>query len=317
MLLSEAIEALLLSTLADGRSDRTLKFYRDELAHLFVFLGDVPVEGVTVDHLRRYIADQMGERTLYAGRSTRKPQRGKLSPFTIQTRVRAVKRLFNWLEQEGHINVNPARRIKTPHPKRQEPKGISWADFLALVATTEAGGLDDLRDKAIAMFLLDTGVRVGGLCGLRVGDLDIDAGLAVVTEKGDKSRYAMFTEPTGEALRDWLKVRPGDRGPWVFVGLHPKSIGALTPNGVAQMLRRRARRAGCKGPTNPHAFRHGFARYYILHGGDLGTLADILGHSDVGVTKAYYGVFTVRELQEVHRQHSPIAGLFGGNEDGS
>jgi site-specific recombinase XerD len=66
---------------------------------------------------------------------------------------------------------------------------------------------------------------------------------------------------------------------------------------------------------NAHAFRHGFARAYLTAGGDLGTLADILGHSTVEVTKSYYGIFTIDELQQKHDRHSPIARL-GGCKNG-
>ena len=65
---------------------------------------------------------------------------------------------------------------------------------------------------------------------------------------------------------------------------------------------------------NAHAFRHGFARHYILSGGDLATLADLLGHSTVAVTKDYYAVFTLRELRRKHSQHSPLAQLRDRNE---
>ena len=73
------------------------------------------------------------------------------------------------------------------------------------------------------------------------------------------------------------------------------------------MLRRLARKAGITGPVNPHSFRHGFAREYLLSGGDLATLADLLGHSDVQVTWQSYAIFRTSELQAKHDKHSPIA----------
>jgi site-specific recombinase XerD len=247
---------------------------------------------------------------LYANNSAHKPRRGKLSPFTVKTRFMAVRRLFSFLEQEGHLDHNPTRRIKTPDPKRKEPKGVSAEDVKALLATCEGDTLADRRDKAIVLFLCDTGCRVGGLCGLKVGDLDLDQGLATVTEKGRKTRYVMFTPTTAKALRAWLSVRP-DGDPGVFVGLGNKSKGALKPNGVATMLARRSKRAGCTGPTNPHAFRHAFARHFLLHGGDIGPLADILGHESVETTKRFYGIFTLGELQTMHEKFSPVADMFG------
>jgi site-specific recombinase XerD len=298
MLLSGAIQALLIATRADGRSERTVTSYREKLSHLVAFLGDVAVESITVDDLRRYVADQVGK---------------GLSPFTIATRVRAMKRLFNWLEEEGRIEVNPTRRIKTPRPKRREPKAISLADVRALLETTRGSDAAAVRDRAIILFLCDSGCRVGGLCGLRLDDLNLERGLAFVREKGGQSRFVMFAPQTAEALRAWLAVRP-EGGRAVFVSLKRKA--PLTPSGIWQMLTRRAGQAGIEGAVNPHSFRHGFAREFLLSGGDLGTLADILGHSSVEVTKAYYGIFTLEELQEKHRRHSPIRKVFEVDKNG-
>jgi site-specific recombinase XerD len=293
MRLSEAVDALCIATRAEGRSPRTVQAYREKLGHLVRFLGDPPIEAVTVDDLRHFLAAQH--------------ERG-LSPFTVRTRTRAIKRLFNFLVAEGAIVDNPAERVKVPQPKHGEPKGIQWADFLALLETTEAGSVLDLRDRALILFLFDTGCRVGGLVGLQVGDLDLERRRAVVTEKGGKTRLVFYQEETAQALAAWLEVRPQDRGPWLFVSFKGKHE-RLTISGVYHALKGRGKLAGCTGPVNPHAFRHGFARAYLLSGGDLGTLADILGHSTVEVTKSYYGIFTAEELQRKHDQHSPIARL--------
>ena len=309
MLLSEAIEQLAIATRADGRSTRTVDSYRQKLAGLVRFLGDVPIEGVTTADLRAWIAHLMDRATLYPG--TDKARSGTLSPFTIAGHIRSMKRLFNWLESEGVIDVNPAKRIKTPRPRRKEPKGILWSDFLALLKTTEGGTVIDVRDRAVIMFLFDTACRVAGLVGLTVDDIDIDHRRALVLEKGDKARAVFFTEWTAQALTAWLEVRPQDRGVWLFTSFKGQS-DKLTARGVSHMLTRRAKRAGVTGPCNPHAFRHGFARHYLTSGGNLGTLSDIMGHSDVSVTKAFYGVFSRDELQREHDKYSPLAGLEGG-----
>jgi site-specific recombinase XerD len=227
-----------------------------------------------------------------------------------------MKRLFNFLEAEGIIANNPARRIKAPQPKRDKPKGIQWDDFLALLKTTEGGELRDVRDRAVILFLFDTGCRVGGLCGLRVSDLDLERRRALVMEKRDKPRLVFFKPETARALAAWLEVRPQDKGLWLFVGLSPRAKPQLTIAAVEKMLKRRGEQVGISGPVNPHAFRHGFASHYLMSGGDLASLSEILGHSDVAVTKGFYGVFTADDLQVKHEQHSPISGL-GGDTNGS
>jgi len=317
MLLTEAIEALAIATRANGRSRRTVDSYRQKLKPLVAFLGDVAVESVTTDDLRRYVVHLMERRTLYAGHPTHEKREGTLSMFTVEGHVRAIRRLFNWLEEEGRIEANPMRRIKTPQPRRREPKGIRREDLLALLVITEGGDVAGLRDRAIILFLADTGCRVGGLCGLRVQDVDLESRLATLTEKGERTRRVPFTRTTARALQDWLDVRPQDKGPWLFVGLGNRAHDAVSPNGVARMLKRRAKQAGVTGPVNPHAFRHAFARDFLMDGGDLGTLADLLGHTNVLVTKEYYGIFTIQELQEKHERHSPVTQIFGGDGDGN
>lgn len=138
---------------------------------------------------------------------------------------------------------------------------------------------------------------------------------AKVTEKCEKTRFVPLTPPTVQVLKDWLKVRPDEHGDWMFMSLGPKANGAFSCNGVIQMLKRRAKHACVVGPVNPHSFRHGYARDFLMDGGDLGTLSDLMGHEGVETTKNWYGIFTINELQEKHNRHSPVINMFG--DDGS
>lgn len=289
-----------------------MKSYREKLGHLVRFLGDVDAGNITAHDLRRWVADMRDRPTIYADHPTHQEQARPLSPFTVNTRTKAMRRLFRWLALEGVLEFDPSERIDARKPKREAPKGISEADIVALLAACG----DDLvgrRDRAAILFLLDSGCRAGGLCGALVEDLDLEAGRALVHEKGQKERYVMFLEATRRALADWLEIKP--QGEHVFTGLRGK--GELSPNGLWQALNRRARKAGIEGPVSVHNFRHTFARHYLLNGGDLGTLAQILGHTDVRTTIEYYAIYTVNELQEKHRQHSPVAKLFGGEYNDS
>jgi integrase/recombinase XerD len=318
MLLDEAIESLLLATEANGRSPQTVEGYRRKLKPLQAFLGNVPVEKITVNDLRRYIVHLKERSTRWADHPKHQEREGGLSPFTVASYCRALRRLFNWLQEEGIIQINPAQKIKFPQPKCDKPKSISLEDMLALLETTNGGDIANLRDRAIILFLADTGCRVGGLCGLRIQDVNFEEKEATVREKGDKTRMVPLSQPTADALKDWLSVRPAGHGPWLFVSLGNKAQGRLSPNGVRQMLRRRAKIAGIAGPSNPHAFRHAFGREYLLGGGDLATLSELMGHSDIRVTKESYGIFTFQELKEKHERHSPIARLLGRrNQDGN
>jgi integrase/recombinase XerD len=165
------------------------------------------------------------------------------------------------------------------------PKWAETEDILALLETAKDNTLPDLRDRAIILFLLDTGCRAGELCSLKVDDLNLDATRASVANMSTRARFVFFGKSTMAALQSWLDVRPSDRGPWVFAGLANHSKGALTPSSLRRMLKRRGKVAGCKGPVNPRSFRYAFARQWVMSGGSLETLACLLGYSSVSVTR--------------------------------
>lgn len=306
MLLSEAIEALAAACIADGRSARTVEDYRAKLGALLAFLDDGDVTAVTVYDLRRFVADLRSQTVRYANHPHKHVTPGGLSAATVAGYVRAIRRLFVFLVNEGVITGNPARGLAMPKlPKGRAPKAISVPDFLLLLAAAEGDDLEAVRDRAILKFLAETGCRVGGLIGLRLDDLDLASFTAYVIEKGDKRRAVYFTEFTGDALAAWLAVRPGgcDR---VFVTLRPTGH-SLAREAVNRLLTRLKEEAGVTGPCNPHSFRHAFARTHLLSGGDLATLSQLMGHSDIATTANSYAVFLPGELQAKHRQHSLAA----------
>jgi site-specific recombinase XerD len=305
--LSEALEMFLTACAAANLSKRTITWYREFISRLVVFLHDPYVKQMTAYDLNRFLADLRGKQIRWEHHPRCKPTNGELSVSTLAGYVRAIKRLFNWLEQEGQITTgeNVALRLKNPKVPKGAMKEISMGDLRALLDGARKRGTWGKRDYAIILFLIDTGCRVGGLVNLKISDLDLANGRALVTEKGNKTRFVFFRESEG-ALRDWLAERPNDTD-LVFPGRH----GPMKICGVYFMLRRLKARVGIKGRVNPHSFRHAFAKLYLIDGGDLASLSDIMGHSDVKVTKDSYTVFVTDELKRKHDQHTPLSKILG------
>jgi len=301
---------------ADGLKPITIRWYRTVLGPAVVALAGLGIDAVTANHLRSYMVG-LRERHAYQDAPQRREQNAGLTPASLQSHYRAMRRFFGWCKAEYALNANPLDRIRMPTAQRREPKAADLADLKRLL---EAAGDDraGIRDRALLIFLADTGCRVGGLLGLKPSDLDLDRGRAIVFEKGDKTRTVPFTRFTAHMIRLWLAVRPGQAAT-LFCGLSGQRYATpLTYAGIYQILLRLKRKAGVTGRVNPHSFRHGFAREYLLNGGDLATLAQIMGHSDVRVTASYYAIFSVPELQARHEQFSPIKGWeanTGGGRD--
>lgn len=309
MRLSEAVDELLIATRVAGRSERTVQDYAEKAARLVDFLGDKEIDQVTLSDLRRFV-DHLGRRTSrFQNHPKREEQSGGLSPASVAAYIRVVRRLFSFLHEDGLIDQNPAQKLKVPKPPRGKPKAISSADFQALLAAIDVNTVVGKRDRAVILLLADSGCRVGGLVGLEVEDIDLERCRMLLKEKGGKLRSGFFSDLTKRALVAWLEVRPDNRGNRLFVSLGTRSDAHLTDQGVREMLKRLKRKAGVKGPVNPHSFRHGFAREYLSNGGNLASLADTLGHSNVNVTWQAYAIFTTDELKAAHERYSPVACL--------
>jgi len=271
----------------------TRKWYKQRLGALVEFLGDVEVEEITITRLREWREWLVERDGRWQGHPTRPEVEGGLSPWTVHGYVRAVRAFCNWLVREELLISSPAARLRLPPRPSNPPKAVSPDDVARMLEVA------DVRDRAIVCVLAATGCRVGGLCDLRLADLELEhePARAMVREKGrsgKKSRLVFFGPQTVRALRDWLKIRPdhasGDDH--IFWGQR----GPLTEGGVYQVLRRLAVRARIKGRFNPHAFRHAFARGALENGADLGTVSQLLGHSTITVTNEFYGRWTQDEL---------------------
>jgi len=272
MRLAEAIQAFM----EDSRrlSPETLNWYKKHLRLL------EPLFDKRLDEISSY--DLRG---LY-----RKLEQRDYSPYTLHGILRAWRRLFRWAIQVGLTERYPMT-LPFPRLPDEPPKGISDEDLRRMLAEARKKP----RDYALVLFLADTGVRRSGLLSLTWDDVLLDIRRALVREKG-KVRMVFFGEETERALRRWREEAPPDE-PRVF---------PLTENGLYDLLRRLAQRAGVEGPYNPHAFRHALARRLLMNGGNLAQVSQILGHSTVEVTVRFYGRFSVDELQRFHARYNRL-----------
>lgn len=284
LIVQAAVKQFLLASRADGLKGKTLVWYRSLLKRYAARYGLKVIHKVTVTDNRTYLVDVM---------------ESGYSADSIYDHHRALRRFWHWCEDEYGVPT-PMKNIRYPkQPRPKDPKAVMLDDVVKMLRACD-GTPQGRRDKAIVAFLMDTGCRAAGLCGLRMSDLDIPTGRAYVTEKGDKHRAVMFTSFTGAILLNWMVIRD-EKQEYFFYG----RFGKLTPNGLYQVLKKLRSKSGIKGRANPHAFRHGFAREYLMSGGDLASLAQILGN-DEGTAARIYSVFAIHELARLHEERSPM-----------
>lgn len=285
--LREAVEGFLAGQ-AGEVSTSTATWYAAGMRSFLDHVGDVRLSDITPATIRGYRAHLVHR---------------DLSLYSVHGRQRAVRRLFSWLVEEGLVERNVALDVPLVRLPQQPPKALADDDLTRLLARLPQ---ESVRDRAIILFLIDTGCRVGGLCSLTPAVVDVPDRCAVVTEKGARARRVYFTDLTADALALYLAVRPAVDSDALFISARGEP---LTTNGVRMLLERIGARAGVKGRINAHSFRHAFARSFLRNGGNLAALGRILGHSPGSpVTARYYAVWDDRELQEFHGRYSPLAG---------
>lgn len=309
MKLSAAFDFFLKDSLARGLSPFTVRWYRQYIGRLISYFNDRDLDDLSSADLREFVADLRTNPKKYERHQWRKPVNANLSPSTVYGYVGAIKAFFNWLETNEYISAqrNIARRLKKPKLPKVPPKASSDDDLRAILKAARECSTHPKRDYALILFLASTGCRIRGLINLRLPDLELDKRRALVTEKGDKTRKVFLVPEAKAALKDWLAERP-EGTDFVFVSQHNKPF---SPFGVRQIFKRLKAKAGVTGPVNPHSHRHGFAKRFIKSGGSLGVCSDLMGHSDVNVTKRFYSVFTDDELKHEYDEHSPLRGIVG------
>ena len=268
---------------------RTLEAYGSDLAGFVTWAGRGGVDdprGVDRTLLRRFVAHLSTRR--YAKRS-------------IARKVSALRRYFRWAARTGRIAVDPSSNLSAPRGEGRLPRVLRQEELSVLLDAPGGAALAGdpafrARDDAVLELLYGSGLRVGELCSLDPGDLDLDRGRATVWGKGGKQRVLPLSEPAVEALQAWLSHRPDQAALFVNRRGH-----RLTPRDVRRLLDRRA-----SSPTHPHALRHTFATHLLDGGADLRAVQELLGHADLSTTQRYTHVSRER-LRSVYEATHPRA----------
>jgi integrase/recombinase XerD len=198
--------------------------------------------------------------------------------------------------------------VELPRAWRRLPDVLSRADVARILDAPDPSERLFWRDKALLEFAYASGVRVGELITVKVRDVDLQEGLALVFGKGSRERIVPLGRAALQALIVYLReIRPGlarNRGEGA-VFLNARGT-PLTRMGVWKILRRHVERAGITKRVTPHTLRHSFATHLLEGGADLASVQEMLGHADIATTQIYTHV--EREyLRDVHRRFHPRA----------
>ena len=232
----------------------------------------------------------------------------KLDARSVARYLVSIRQFFRFLMMEGIVTEDPASTIEAPKIRQALPVFLSVKDVERLLESPDQTTKEGIRDRALIDLMYSTGIRVSELCGLCVGDIQMQSGRLRCVGKGNKERLvpvgrsalAAVQRYMDEARPQFLKDRICNH---IFLNQRAKPLNRVT---VWQLLSGYGRRAGLRRPLKPHTLRHSFATHLLDRGADLRSVQMMLGHADISTTQIYTHVVEER-LRQVHRAHHPRA----------
>jgi integrase/recombinase XerD len=283
-----------------GRSRATVGLYTDQARKFLKAVAADDIKAVTQSKIEAYIE----------GLYSHKTDKGKpYATGTICTKVRAVKRLFEYLETANIIFINPAEAIREPQKDKHLPRHVlTRKEIRALLDQPNLGLMTGIRDRAILEVFYSTGIRLRELCALTVFDADLQGGMIRVNKgKGGKDRVVPLGKHAVRCLREYItKARPrltkkNRKERRLFINRYgnPSSVQV-----VAIMIRTFARQAKIKKQVTAHVLRHTFATSLVKNGADIRAVQKMLGHADLATTQQYIRALGL-DIKTVHQKTHP------------
>lgn len=281
---------------ADQKSYATIKHYIEYVADFMNAInkdgGNEFYKSITVPQIREYIISL--RRRVEDGKEV------KNSDSIQATRWSAINTFFNFLVLDDYIEINPMTKTKRPKNKKEKPIVYLEQDEINNILNRikeESKPQFINRDLAIIMLGVGTGIRVGALVQINVGDIDFKENTIHVIEKGGKERYLRFGTNTRNVLSAWII----DRATY-FKDVETDALfisqwrRRLTDEGVRKLMEKYADGINGKHIT-AHSMRKSAATNMVKAGVDIQTVADILGHNSVTTTQRYAAVLEQNKQQ--------------------
>ncbi len=282
--------------LEQDASAHTIRNYGIDLKQFEDFLESQEVNG----SIRLKAIDRLTLRSFMAHL-----QKGGISKTSLSRKVSTLRSFFRFLRREEVLETNPARGVSLPRKDKKLPAFLDQKEIRALLSAPDTKTFIGLRDRAILETLYSTGMRVGALVGINVGNLDLIGEVVKVREKGKKERICPLGSHAVKALLAYLKKFPKvlpstPGGQPVFIN---RSLKRLSAESVGIIVHKYIKETAIAKEITPHAIRHSFATHLLDAGADLRAVQELLGHSSLSTTQIYTHVSKERLKQVYDRTH--------------
>jgi len=229
---------------------------------------------------------------------------------TRNQRLAALHTFFDYIAARSPEMLGVCQQVATIPAKRAAPpetRFLERDEIAKLLHSLPRGGRHALRDRALLLFLYNTGARVQEVADLRAGHLDLgEHPLVRLHGKGDKWRTCPLWQQTADLLRALLAASSAAPGP--DAAAFTARGQPLTRFGIYKIVRRHA--AGLDDPRtgrriSPHTFRHTAAVHLLEAGVEVNVIRGWLGHADLSTTNRYAEINTKTKMEALRATQPP------------
>jgi integrase/recombinase XerD len=236
-----------------GLSKNTVSAYSSDLLRFIEFLSSIGIEKpheIREAHILSFL-----EELEKSGVSTR-------------SRVRylsSLRSFFKFMVRFGRLDANPMELMESPKFLSRLPGYLTTDEVTNRLSAPNIEKSGGMRDRAMLETLYASGLRVSELVGLKISDVNLDAGYLITRGKGDKERIV----PLGDSAISWLERYLKDTRPILdkrngegFIFLN-RDGSSLSRQYFWKAIKNYAKEAGIKKEISPHTIRHSFATHLL------------------------------------------------------
>lgn len=229
------------------------------------------------------------------------------SGATVSRSLASLKNFYAYLVSSGFLEKTPVVDIHVDRGEKKLPQILTGREIELLLAQPACVDPKGFRDKAMLEVMYATGIRVSELIELDVDDVNLDLG--IIKCSGTKKSRAIPLYPGAlraltvylRDIRDTMIAVSDEKA--LFVNIN----GArMSRQGFWKILKHYQASAHIEKEITPHTLRHSFAVHLLENGADLGSLQELMGHSDISSTQMYTHMVN-QKLKAVYEKCHPKA----------
>ena len=224
-----------------------------------------------------------------------------LSPLTINRKISALSRYYDFLIKINEIKESPLKKHNRLKVQSKIIIPFSEEEVLTVIDVFH-DDFEGKRNMLIIEMLYSTGLRRDELINIKIDDIFFEDSLIKVRGKRNKERLVPIITTLKQSMNIYLELR--NKIKTKFNNLFITSKGTkIGPSLVYRIVKKYFSKVSTKVKRSPHVLRHSFATHLLNNGADINSIKEVLGHSSLASTQIYTKIKLPKIISDYQKNH--------------